>query len=57
MGLAQAWLHEGTGAIKVDLPTGTPNARQPRIRSANSGTAGIGWGAAARDCRPSLSSG
>jgi pilus assembly protein CpaD len=27
MGLAQAWLHEGTGAIKADLPVDTPNAR------------------------------
>jgi len=27
MGLAQTWLHEGTGAIVTDVPTGTPNAR------------------------------
>jgi pilus assembly protein CpaD len=27
MGLAQTWLHEGTGAINADVPTGTPNAR------------------------------
>lgn len=27
MGLAQTWLHEGTGAIRADLPTDTPNAR------------------------------
>ena len=27
MGLAQTWLHEGTGAIVADVPTGTPNAR------------------------------
>jgi pilus assembly protein CpaD len=27
MGLAQAWLHEGTGAIKADVPVGTSNAR------------------------------
>jgi pilus assembly protein CpaD len=27
MGLAQAWLHEGTGAIKADLPVDTPNAQ------------------------------
>jgi pilus assembly protein CpaD len=27
MGLAQTWLHEGTGAISADLPVGTPNAR------------------------------
>jgi pilus assembly protein CpaD len=27
MGLAQTWLHEGTGAILADVPTGTPNAR------------------------------
>lgn len=26
MGLAQTWLHEGTGAINADVPTGTPNA-------------------------------
>src|SRR5882757_937130 len=27
MGLAQGWLHEGTGAISADLPVDTPNAR------------------------------
>jgi pilus assembly protein CpaD len=27
MGLAQAWLREGTGAIIVDVPVDTPNAR------------------------------
>jgi len=27
MGLAQIWLHEGTGAIVADVPNGTPNAR------------------------------
>jgi pilus assembly protein CpaD len=27
MGLAQGWLHEGTGAITADLPVDTPNAR------------------------------
>jgi pilus assembly protein CpaD len=27
IGLAQAWLHEATGAINVDVPVGTPNAR------------------------------
>jgi pilus assembly protein CpaD len=27
MGLAQIWLHEGTGAIIADMPVGTPNAR------------------------------
>jgi len=27
MGLAQTWLHEGTGAIVADVPIGTPNAR------------------------------
>lgn len=27
MGLAQTWLHEGTGAINADVPVGTPNAR------------------------------
>jgi len=27
MGLAQTWLREGTGAIKADVPVGTPNAR------------------------------
>lgn len=26
-GLARAWLREGTGAIVIDVPTGTPNAR------------------------------
>src|SRR5882672_3056978 len=26
-GLAQTWLREGTGAIKVDVPVDTPNAR------------------------------
>ena len=27
MGLAEIWLHEGTGAITADMPVGTPNAR------------------------------
>jgi len=27
MGLASTWLHEGTGAIHIDVPSGTPNAR------------------------------
>ena len=27
MGLAQAWLREGTGGIIIDMPNGTPNAR------------------------------
>jgi pilus assembly protein CpaD len=27
MGLAQSWLHEGTGGISADVPAGTPNAR------------------------------
>ena len=27
IGLARAWLHEATGAINVDVPVGTPNAR------------------------------
>jgi pilus assembly protein CpaD len=27
MGLAQTWLREGTGAISVDVPVNTPNAR------------------------------
>ena len=27
MGLAQTWLREGTGAISIDLPVNTPNAR------------------------------
>src|ERR1700754_4289469 len=27
MGLAQTWLHEGTGAINADVPFDTPNAR------------------------------
>jgi pilus assembly protein CpaD len=27
MGLAQTWLREGTGAISIDTPVGTPNAR------------------------------
>src|SRR5260221_9147081 len=27
MGLAHAWLHEGTGAIAADVPVDTPNAR------------------------------
>src|SRR5512139_3515640 len=25
MGLASTWMHEGTGAIHVDVPTNTPN--------------------------------
>lgn len=27
MGLASTWMHEGTGAIHIDVPSGTPNAR------------------------------
>src|SRR3954452_17378520 len=27
MGMAQTWLREGTGAISVDMPVDTPNAR------------------------------
>jgi pilus assembly protein CpaD len=27
IGLAQSWLHEGTGVIVADVPVGTPNAR------------------------------
>src|SRR5882757_7860483 len=27
MGLAQAWLREGTGGIVIDMPVKTPNAR------------------------------
>ena len=27
MGVASAWMHEGTGAIRIDVPSGTPNAR------------------------------
>lgn len=27
MGLASTWMHEGTGAIRIDVPSGTPNAR------------------------------
>ncbi len=27
MGLAQLWLQEGTGAISIDMPVDTPNAR------------------------------
>src|SRR6202035_2251046 len=27
IGLAQTWLHEGTGAINADVPVDTPNAR------------------------------
>ncbi|MEA2922450.1 MAG: pilus assembly protein CpaD [Bradyrhizobium sp.] len=27
IGLAQSWLHEGTGAINADVPVDTPNAR------------------------------
>jgi pilus assembly protein CpaD len=27
MGLAQTWMHEGTGAISADVPVDTPNAR------------------------------
>jgi pilus assembly protein CpaD len=27
MGLGQVWMQEGTGAIVIDVPTGTPNAR------------------------------
>lgn len=27
MGLASTWMHEGTGAIHIDMPSGTPNGR------------------------------
>ena len=27
MGLASTWMHEGTGSIHIDVPSGTPNAR------------------------------
>src|ERR1700757_7373 len=27
MGLAQSWMHDGTGAISADVPVDTPNAR------------------------------
>ena len=27
MALAQTWMHDGTGAISIDMPVGTPNAR------------------------------
>jgi pilus assembly protein CpaD len=27
MGVASTWLREGTGAIQIDVPSGTPNAR------------------------------
>ena len=27
MGMAQTWLQEGTGAISIDMPVDTPNAR------------------------------
>src|SRR5215471_17239503 len=27
VGLAQTWMHEGTGAISADVPVDTPNAR------------------------------
>jgi pilus assembly protein CpaD len=27
MGVASTWMHEGTGAIHIDMPSGTPNAR------------------------------
>ena len=27
MSLASTWMHEGTGAIHIDVPSGTPNAR------------------------------
>lgn len=30
-GLAQAWLSEGTGAITIDTPTGTPNAQAASV--------------------------
>jgi pilus assembly protein CpaD len=29
-GMAQSWLHEGTGAITIDMPVDTPNARAAR---------------------------
>ena len=34
MGLAQSWVREGTGAVIVDVPTDTSNARASRVRAA-----------------------
>jgi pilus assembly protein CpaD len=43
-GLAQIWLHEGTGAIVADVPVGTPNARAAAeaFREANAMLAAAG---------------
>jgi len=45
MGVASAWLHEGTGAIRIDVPSGTPNARPvaDTMRGAMAAKSGAGW--------------
>ena len=57
MGLAQTWLHEGTGAINADVPVDTRNARAAAdIDPGDSGPARIRRRAAARVCGTPLSS-
>ena len=46
VGVAQSWMHAGTGVINVDVPVDTPNARaaadSAREIQATLGVAGIG---------------
>ena len=58
IGLAQAWLREGTGAIALDVPAGTPQRAAGRGYDArNPGAAVGGRRAAARHHRPPLPAG
>ena len=45
MGLAQSWLREGTGAVSVDVPVNTPNARaaEDSLREIKATLAAVGW--------------
>lgn len=54
MGLAQAWLREGTGAISIDVPTDTPNARaaQETMREIQASFAAAGVPPRAVNVRP-----
>ena len=58
VGLAQSWLHEGTGTIVADVPVKHAQRRgSRRCLPGNPRAAGGGRRAAARDYRPPLSSG
>ena len=58
MALAQTWMREGTGAISIDVPVGTPNARAAAdsLREIQAMFAG-GRPAAARRQRPPVQAG